>query len=225
MKYCLAWVWAFAGALTWSVRPASAQTASQIEKAAVDTIAELDLQIDLPGEPQTTGWEIDLPAINFSGLLLWLALAVCAGVLLYILRDYIPVLRAGRSSEWQAYSEAGADAALGGSSAQVSATADDLANQGRYVEAMHLLLLRAFAELREKLGLTFADSLTSREILRRANLPETGKASLKDIIMRVELSYFGAYPAAAPDYSACRNSYDALMALLQTQPARPRVAS
>jgi hypothetical protein len=212
---------AVTGVLAWLAHPARSQTAGEIEEAAAATVAAIGLQIELPGEPKVSGWEINLPHIGFSTLTLWLALAAAAAFFLYLFRDYLPVIGFGRSAEWTP--DGGAvDDGLAGSPTQASATADDLAGQGRYVEAMHLLLFRAFAELRERLGVNFSDSLTSREILRRADLPEVGKASLKDIITRVELSHFGAYPAEAPDYSACRRSYDALMDLLYARPAHRR---
>src|SRR4029450_5769080 len=93
------------------------------------------------------------------------------------------------------------------SPAEAAFTADELASRGLFREGMHVLLLRAIAEMRERLGTESARSLTSREILRRAKLPETSKASLRDIITRVELSYFGDYPVEARDYAACRESF------------------
>ena len=42
----------------------------------------------------------------------------------------------------------------------------------------------------------FADSLTSREILRSTRLSDAGRASLRDIVNRVEWTYFGEHPAA-----------------------------
>jgi hypothetical protein len=211
---------AITGASAWLARPALSQTVAEIEKAAAETVVKLGLQIELPGEPDGPGWRIEFPHLD-STTLLWLAFAAAAAFFLYLYRDYLPMIGFGRSAEWA--SDVGAvEDALAGLPAQASTAADDLAGQGRYVEAMHLLLFRAFAELRERLGVNFADSLTSREILRRANLPEAGRASLKDIITRVELSHFGAHPAGVQDYGACRRSYDALMDLLYAQPSPER---
>ncbi|HZC79118.1 MAG TPA: DUF4129 domain-containing protein, partial [Ktedonobacterales bacterium] len=87
---------------------------------------------------------------------------------------------------------------------------DELAAQGRFVEAMHVLLLQGLAAIRAGLDEEFADSLTSREILRRARLSDPGRASLRDIVNRVEWTYFGQYPAALADYEACRTSFNTL---------------
>jgi hypothetical protein len=215
---------AIAGALAWLARPALSQTAAQIEEAAAKTVVKLGLQIELPAERVAVGWRLYLPHIDLTTVGLWLVLAAAVIFFLDLYRDYLPKIGFGRSAEWISDGGAGADDAAG-LPAKASTTADDLAGQGRYVEAMHLLLFRAFAELRERHRVNFADSLTSREILRRANLPEAGRASLKDIITRVELSYFGARPAGAQDYGACRRSYDVLMDLLYARPSPSRGGS
>src|SRR5262249_10252575 len=93
---------------------------------------------------------------------------------------------------------------------QVLAAADDLARQGRFVDAMHVLLLQGLADIRRYLSEEHADSLTSREILRSTKLSDTGREPLRDIIARVEWTYFGKHPAEREDYAACRASFDAL---------------
>jgi hypothetical protein len=79
---------------------------------------------------------------------------------------------------------------------------------------MHVLLLQGLADIRARLDEQFADSLTSREILRSTKLSDAGRISLRDIINRVEWSYFGEHPAAQPDYAACRASFNALATAL-----------
>ena len=41
-------------------------------------------------------------------------------------------------------------------------------------------------------------------------LSEAGRSSLRDIVNRVEWTYFGEHPAALADYVACRASFNAL---------------
>jgi Domain of unknown function (DUF4129) len=211
---------ACAGVQCFPLRPAFAQTAAAIEDAVRNAVTRLDLQTELPGDPQYDWFDLNLPAINFSTGLLWTAIAIAVALALYSVRDDLPRLIFGRSRRWGSLD--GEDGGLGdpASHQQAALNADELASQGYYVEAMHVLLLRAFAAMRERLGIEFAASLTSREILRRAKLPETGKAPLRDIINRVELSYFGAYPAADRDYAACRESFDRFMGLLDEQGSR-----
>jgi hypothetical protein len=193
-----------------------AQTPAQIDDAGRRAVEKLGLQTEIPSDPEPGWLSLDLPAIPLSDVILWIGLATFAGFMLYAARDELPRLIFGRSKRSP---EAGMEE-IGSSGSGVAAasmaTADELSSKGYYKEAMHVLLLRAIAEMRERLGVDFAHSLTSREILRRSNLPEPGKMSLRDIIARVELSYFGPYPAAASDYAACRSSFQELLELLDS---------
>jgi hypothetical protein len=208
------------GALCLSACAAFAQTAAQIEEAARGAIARLDLQTEMPGDPRPSWLDVNLPAINISTWMLWAILAIAIAFVLYSVRDDLPRLIFGNSKRWDDVEGAETAAGANASPEQAALVADDLAKQGYYVEAMHVLLLRAIAEMREKLGADFARSMTSREILRRAKLPEPTKTPLRDIITRVELSYFGAYPAEAEDYLACRDSFDRFMGQLGLQGSR-----
>lgn len=98
---------------------------------------------------------------------------------------------------------------------QAQSEADELAAQGLYAEAMHVLLLQSVSELRLRLSVSIAVSLTSREILQRIGLAPQGHADFADIISRVEISYFGYHQPSANDYTACRNSYDSLTDILR----------
>lgn len=197
-------------ALAWSPSP-RAQTADQIRDAATEAIRRLDLQTELPKDPtpEEPPFRLHVPEP-----FLWIALIGGAAALLYHLRDVIPLWRFPRDDQW----EGGPGDAAGGTpqaAAAVMGAADELARQGRFVEAMHVLLLQALAELRRRLDEPFADSLTSREILRRVALSDRGRNSLRDLVARVEWTYFGAYPAAQADYAACRDSYDELTQALR----------
>jgi hypothetical protein len=192
--------------------PAAAQTPAEIQKVTQDVIRRLDLQTELPKEAERPRFSIKLPQ-EF----LWLVIALALGVLLYAFSDMIPILRARRRGAWSG-DEAIADEVEARAPTQVLGAADDLAAQGRYVEAMHVLLLQALADIRARLDEQFADSLTSREILRSTNLSNAGRTSLRDIVNRVEWSYFGEHPAAHADYVACRTSFSALAQALHGHP-------
>jgi hypothetical protein len=97
--------------------------------------------------------------------------------------------------------------------------ADDLARQGHYRQAMHVLLLNSLDEIRGQLGTRFAVSLTSREILRRIKLSETGRQSLASIVQSVERTYFGSEGAGQSDYAACRHDFETLKHSLATDAA------
>lgn len=196
----------------------SAQATEQIGQAARETVRELNLQTDLPFKEDTGGGMWNLPAFEFSSDLFWIALVLMVAFLLYQFRDELPSFGFKRSGNWRENNPGAGDGSGEDGGDDPSMTGDELARQGRYIEAMHWLLLRSLTEIRERLGVRFPDSMTSREILKRARLPANGNRLLKDIITHVELSYFGTYPANEEDYEACRTSFERLMIELQTQP-------
>jgi hypothetical protein len=180
----------------------AAQTPQQIQQLADQAIRRLDLQTTFPVVPEPI-------RIAFPPELLWIVIGIAVAIMLYAFRDLIPILRSSQGDDWMSEDAIGGGGKAGSPAAALGA-ADDLAAQGRFVEAMHVLLLQGLAAIRAGLDEEFADSLTSREILRRARLSEPGRASLRDIVNRVEWTYFGQYPAALADYEACRTSFNTL---------------
>jgi hypothetical protein len=176
---------------------------TELQKAAEDAIHRLDLQTEFPRGPEPLNWHFELPPET-----LWVVIAIAIGVLLYAFRDLVPIWR-GAGSSW-AEQEVAAGETTPGSEAVILEAADELAARGRFIEAMHMLLLQGLAHLRQRLDQQFSDSLTSREILHSTNLPEAARASLRDVVTRVELTYFGQQPAGLADYTACRESFNAL---------------
>ena len=184
------------------------QSPGPAERAASDSIRSLNLQTELPQRQQRKSFPVQIPVE-----VVWLALIAAAGMILYLLRDSLPFWRRSRdqwddtSAETQANTTPGPIDALG--------AADQLSRYGRFVEAMHMLLLQSLAEIRQRLGVQFADSLTSREILRGTSLSPQGRAALREIVAAVEWTYFGGYPAEMRDYAACRRSFENLRRALE----------
>jgi hypothetical protein len=184
----------------------AAQQQPNAQTLAEQAIHRLDLQTELrrEDEPQHPSYRLNLPPET-----VWIAVIVGVIILAYAFRDLIPVLRAGRSGAWD--EEENASLATGPRPAEVVLeAADDLAAQGRFVEAMHVLLLQALADIRRRLDEEFADSLTSREILRSRQLSELLRRPLREVISRVEWTYFGGHSADRDDYLACRASFSTL---------------
>ncbi len=221
--WCPAGVLAGVFALVLLAHPLRAQTAEEIRSAATESVAKLGLQTDLPRAPPSEEWDLpwwlkwrSVPSGN--GWVSALVLALIGGVLLYAFRDQL-LTSMHRGEAWEEANAAAGERLTPESAARTSATADDLARQGLFREAMHVLLLRALTEMRQRRNEHFADSLTSREVLDCVRLPEVGHASLRDIIARVEWTYFGEHPAAAEDYTACRASFGRFVEALQKAPA------
>ncbi len=187
--------------------PAEHAPDDPVGDAAARAIRKLDLQVSLPHEAAPSDFT---PDWHLPGWLIYVLAAIAVGVIAYIVLDIIPRWRA-QDDEW---GTGGTDLAGGGPQTDMTlAHADALAARGFFVEAMHLLLV-SLAEIRRRLRLEFADSLTSREILRRAHLPEEVTGTLRSIVTRVELSYFGGYPATQPDYDTCRAGFESLSSVL-----------
>jgi len=190
---------------------AASRPADPVREAAARAIKTLDLQVSMPHTPtqldDLSGWHLHVPT-----WLIYVAATIGVAVIGYVVLDMIPGWQARDDDGW-----ATTGTGLLGDAAPAEITlaqADELAAGGFFVEAMHLLLLHSLAEIRRRLRLEFADSLTSREILRRARLPEDATQALRSIVTRVELSYFGGYPATQPDYQSCRAGFEALSSVL-----------
>ena len=191
-----------AATLAVQIALAAPQTERDPQSAAQEAIRRLDLQTEITRQPEP--FRIKLPPE-----MLWLVIALALGVVLYSFRDMVPFLRSRGTESWAEQEELAADIARRDPTV-VLAAADELAREGRYAEAMHVLLLRCLADIRARLDEPFADSLTSREILRSTRLPDNARDSLRDVVGRVEWTYFGEYPAGQDDYAACRTSFNAL---------------
>jgi hypothetical protein len=82
-----------------------------------------------------------------------------------------------------------------------------LANQGRFTEAIHLLLLQLLRDMRGEGLVTLTQSLTSREILRASDLPTERRSGLATVIGAVEFCHFGGRAAGLVLYEKCLAAY------------------
>jgi hypothetical protein len=187
-------------------------------KAVVEqSTRSLNLQTEMPEEVEATRW-FDLHlSPDLVRVMLWGTVVLGVLVVGWSLRDSLPVL--SRSRKIAARDEV-ASSAPAGRLEEAQVEADDLARDGHYGEAMHLLLFKSLNEIRRQRGVSFAVSLTSREILRRIQLSDPGRNSLGAIIVSVERTYFGGRPAGQADYSDCRSNFDILKHSLAALGAR-----
>ena len=81
---------------------------------------------------------------------------------------------------------------------------DALAQSGAFTEAVHRLLLLVQERLRSRIEHGIQVSLTSREILRRARLPQDAATAFATLVAAVEVSLFGMRAANAATYALCR---------------------
>lgn len=211
-----------------SLVPLSLLTACRAAWAASDardivrhSIGRRDLQIDMPVEIAKPQHWLDWLKLDLSPetirIMLWGAVILGVLVTIWSLRDSLPIFSRSRRIVAREPMHPASSPSSRMEDAQIEA--DDLARQGHYGEAMHVLLLKSLAEIRTRLGISFAASLTSREIVRRVQLPLTGRGALSAIVQSVERTYYGGRPASREDYAGCREEFDMLKRSLAAVPA------
>jgi hypothetical protein len=150
----------------------------------------------------------------FARILLLCAIITIALIVLSNLKNNLwSRSRAKKLSFEGGEKERGADAASRMEHAQ--AEADDLAKEGGFAEAIHIMLLRSVGEMRNRMRNPIAASLTSRELLRNLDLSPEEREVFGALVDSVEISYFGGREPGEEEYLACRRSFDALTALLR----------
>lgn len=87
--------------------------------------------------------------------------------------------------------------------------ADALAEQGRYDEAVHLILLRSIGDIDGRLPNTVRPALTARDIAQLRRLPATARPAFTRIARVVEASLFGGRAVDRADFTECRQAYEA----------------
>ncbi|MDL2226306.1 DUF4129 domain-containing protein [Deltaproteobacteria bacterium OttesenSCG-928-M10] len=210
-------------AVLWGASAASdAPVADDAGKAVEAVIRTHDLQTELPA-PKTMRPMPEPPRLNFpdwlAQTLLWLAVITVVLVIAANLRGNLWSSSKTRKLEGREDPDEAPQAVTARmDSAQLAA--DDLARLGHFAEAMHVLLLQSVGELRRRLGISIAASLTSREILHRVKLSPEGRGAFGDIIGRVEISWFGGHQPDQSEYLACRQSFEGLARAL-AQGRRP----
>lgn len=85
--------------------------------------------------------------------------------------------------------------------------ADALATQGRYDEAVHLLLFRSIDDIVAWRGDVVRPADTSRDIARADALPENARGVFAGIVAAVERSLFGGRALVEDDWQRARADY------------------
>src|SRR5690606_26136672 len=87
--------------------------------------------------------------------------------------------------------------------------ADALAAQGRFAEAVHLLLLRSINDIDGRLPNAVRPALTARDIAGLDRLPTAARPTFRQIARVVEASLFGGGAVDQGAYGECRDAYEA----------------
>ena len=90
----------------------------------------------------------------------------------------------------------------------IRSVCDRLAGEGRFAEAVHLLLFRSIEDIEAKRPHAVKPALTSRDILELKGLPAAARLALSRLVSTVEWSFFGGRPVGAGDFATCRRAYE-----------------
>jgi hypothetical protein len=196
-----------------SVDPATLERAHQ---AMMDDKA---LQHSLPAVPPPKPppeW-IEALAKFFQALgpvfnvLLWIGAAIIVGLLLYYIARELFGVRLGWSKKGKAGPTGQTDWRPDREKARVLLLdADALAAEGRYDEAVHMLLLRGVAEIMARKPQLIGPALTSRDIAALPGLPEVTRPAFIIIADIVERSLFGGQPVDEAGWLTARAAYERL---------------
>ncbi|MDO9472808.1 MAG: hypothetical protein Q7J28_07100 [Caulobacter sp.] len=146
------------------------------------------------------------PLLN---VLFWVVVAAMVLGLLYVIaRSLVKARYGGRpgagpnlgpEAEWRPTAE---------QARVLLADADALADEGRFAEAAHLLLLRGVQDIRDHRPGLVRPALTSRDIAGLDALPTQAREAFGAIAGVVERSFFGGRDLAADDWVRCRSAYE-----------------
>ena len=153
--------------------------------------------------------EVLAPVGNFLvanwGWIQWVLLALVIGLVLYaIVRMIDPAGLRFRSRGQPQVEEL---RVAEGAALQLLDEADRLAAEGRYDEAVHLLLMRSVGQIAELRPDLIPPSSTAREISALPALPDRARTAFGVIATRVEASLFALRRLGAEDWQAARDAY------------------
>jgi hypothetical protein len=177
-------------------------------------LAEPGLQFDFPvvEPPRPPGWLVALlRALEFLGpaleILFWGGVILVAGAIVFFFaREAIKARWPQRKQitdpranvHWQPKAAR---------ARTLLADADRLAAEGRYAEAVHLLLFRSIDDIEEWRPHVLKPDLTSRDIGMLEILPPEARRTFQRIAETVEASFFGGGDVDARMFTECRHAY------------------
>jgi hypothetical protein len=177
------------------------QTALPDEKAADKAPAARTggrRRVDQPPAPEPG------PLAGIAGALVWVLVAAGAlAVLAFLLRDLIGFGTKARPTPIPTPDDATMRAVV----VAPLRDAEALAAEGRFGEAIHVLLLRTLAALALRGRRNLPTSLTSREIIAEVQLPADADAALRGLVSAVEVSHFGGQEPAAAEWQLCLDHF------------------
>jgi hypothetical protein len=189
--------------------PAGKAASSAAPELARKILSDGAYQKDWPGSPGDLPWRFHLSLGRLGEAALLVLLIACALLAIRWLWGEF----GGRAGDRGLLSLARGPGDDGPSLSSLDlGGVDRLADEGRYEEAVHALLLVAIRCLAEILPAPPGPSRTSRELLDSLPLGAHRREAFGDLVREVELSLFGGRPVGPDQYARCRGSFDLLIA-------------
>ncbi len=197
------------------VAPGVGGTGDAFAKAHATLLADTDIQFTFPAAPKPPEPPAWMEALweflkSISPVLEWvfwgvLALVVVT-ILVFIAREVVRSRWTGRGkpvvlTEGDAWRPTEAQARV------LLADADALAAQGRYAEAVHMLLRRSVQDIQTARPRLVKPALTSRDISLHPDLPGQARDAFAAIARIVERSLFGGRGLRETDWTGARSAY------------------
>jgi len=141
-------------------------------------------------------------------IIFWLGLAaIVLAILWFIGRELIRIRLPERTDRLNITDDAWRPAPA--AALALLSDADALAAEGRFAEAVHLLLLRSINDIDGRLPNTVRPALTARDIAGLDRLPAAARPAFYRITRVVESSLFGGRPVDRAAFTDCRAAYEA----------------
>lgn len=141
--------------------------------------------------------------------LLWIGAAL---LLIFILYHFVPAFARWVDGLWFRRKHGGAEEeavgqAEAGAARALLAEADALAAEGRFGEAVHLLLYRSVEDIEGRRPGLVRPAMTSRHLAEARDLPAAARGAFSRIARAVEISLFGGRSIDADAWQQCRGAY------------------
>lgn len=196
----------------------TAADAAKFERLHRDLLADPALQFQFErneAPPETPSWLEPLLRFlefisPFLSYIFWAGIAIVVGLILYTLIRELMRRLPKHAQDAQGtvdipvpeYRPAAARAHA------LLEEADRLAAEGRFGEAVRVLLHRSIEDMEKVFPTAIVPSMTSREISTIEYLSAQGRATFVTIAQAVERSLFAGRPLTADAYADCRRAYE-----------------
>lgn len=149
-------------------------------------------------------------AMPILKILFWFGVGlVAAGVLFLIVREVVGVRFARRPRKAKARAGVADWRPDARKARALLENADRLAAQGRFDQAVRLILHRSVEDIADRRPRLVRPALTARELSQAEDVPSTARAAFTQVAAIVEYSAFAGRPIGDEAYQQCRTAYEA----------------